>query len=274
MLRLRLYPNDRNKVILAAEFEKKGITSAQYSCRSFFNVEVRIAMNEKNIVWIMAGVIILVYVLFFTLSKKRATKTKAKSIAFAGIMVALSFGLSYVKIFSMPQGGSLTLFSMLPIMLYAYMFGPREGLMAASAYSVLQCVQGVYYLHFLQFLFDYIIGFSVLGLAGLFYKSKMRIRLPIEKVDKVWIKGLFSTINNFPLPLVLGMTIGFVARYLASVIAGYVFWGEFAPMGQHPLLYSVVYNSILLLDGLIALAGGIAIMYAKPIRYQVENMSA
>ena len=106
--------------------------------------------------------------------------------------MALSFGLRYIKIFSMPQGGSLTLLSMLPIMLYAYMFGPREGLVAAAAYSVLQCVQGVFFLNFLQFLFDYIIGFTLLGLAGLFHKSKIRINLNVEKAKKRINKSIQS----------------------------------------------------------------------------------
>jgi len=114
-------------------------------------------MNEKNIVWIMAGILVALYVLVYTFAKKTPGKLKAKSLAYAGVMVALSFGLSYIKLYTQPQGGSITLLSMLPIMLYAYMFGVREGLMAAFAYSILQCVQGVYYLNFLQFLFDYII---------------------------------------------------------------------------------------------------------------------
>ncbi|MGI6213181.1 MAG: energy-coupled thiamine transporter ThiT [Christensenellales bacterium] len=228
-------------------------------------------MNENNIVWIMAGVIALAYVLLYAFAKKTPTKVKAKSLAYAGVMVALSFGLSYIKIFSMPQGGSLTLLSMLPIMLYAYMFGPREGLVAAAAYSVLQCVQGVFFLNFLQFLFDYIIGFTLLGLAGLFHKSKIRINLNVEKAKKSGLIRVYEVINDFPLALVAGMTIGFIGRYLASVVAGYVFWADYAPPGQHPLIYSVVYNSILLADGLIAVAGGVALMYVKPLRRQIEN---
>lgn len=228
-------------------------------------------MNEKNIVWIMAGVLVALYVLVYSFRKKTSVKLKAKSLAYAGVMVALSFGLSYVKIYTQPQGGSITLFSMLPIMLYAYMFGVRDGLMAAFAYSILQCVQGVYFLNIVQFLFDYIIGFTMLGLAGAFHKRNMSINLPLDKAKSALTKALYAFINNFPFALFLGMIIGFVARYLASVIAGYAFWSDFAPVGEHPLIYSIVYNSVLLIDGAIALAGGVVLMYFKPLRRQIEN---
>ncbi len=268
MLRLRLYPNDRNKVILAAGY-LSGITSAQGS--KFFIWSQQ--MNEKNVVWIMAGVLVALYVIVNVFAKNTSGKHKVKSLAYAGVMVALSFGLSYVKLYSQPQGGSITLLSMLPIMLYAYMFGVRDGLMAAFAYSILQCVQGVYFLNFLQFLFDYIIGFTVLGLAGAFHARSLKVHLPLQKTQKASIKALYAFINQFPFALVLGMTIGFVGRYLASVIAGYVFWGTYAPAGQHPLVYSLVYNLVLLIDGIIAVVGGVMLMSFKPLRQQIENMA-
>jgi len=230
-------------------------------------------MNEKNIVWIMAGILVALYVLVYTFAKKTPGKLKAKSLAYAGVMVALSFGLSYIKLYTQPQGGSITLLSMLPIMLYAYMFGVREGLMAAFAYSILQCVQGVYYLNFLQFLFDYIIGFTMLGLAGVFHKRKLNANLSLDKAKSPTIKAFYAFVNDFPFALALGMTIGFIGRYLASVIAGYAFWSSFAPSGQHPLIYSVIYNSVLLIDGAIAVVGGVMLMYFKPLRHQIENIA-
>ena len=146
----------------------------------------------------------------------------------------------------MPYGGSVTLFSMLPIMLYAYIFGLRNGLTVSFAYSILQCMQTFYFLNPLQFLFDYIIGFTALGFAGLFSSYKLKTR--------------------FPTQCVVGMVLGFTLRYAASVIAGVAFWSEYAPVGQSPLHYSLAYNSVLMIDGAIALAAGVALMYVKPIR--------
>jgi len=203
-------------------------------------------MNDKIAIWSMAAVFTVILVAIFLFSKEISLSKKVNSMAYGGVMLALAFGLSYIKLFTMPFGGSVTLVSMLPIMLYAYIFGVRNGLMVVFVYSILQCLQGIYYLNFLQFLFDYIIGFTALGFAGI--------------MSNVKFKG------SFPLSLVIGMSIGIILRYLASVTAGVAFWGEYAPENQSPLTYSLIYNTVLLVDGAIALAGGITLMYVKPIK--------
>ncbi|MBR2384770.1 MAG: energy-coupled thiamine transporter ThiT, partial [Clostridia bacterium] len=68
--------------------------------------------------------------------------------------VALSFALSYIKLFEMPQGGSVTLFSMLPIMLFSYIYGMKKGLLVGVIYGLLQAVQDPYIIHPAQFLLD------------------------------------------------------------------------------------------------------------------------
>ena len=65
----------------------------------------------------------------------------ASTLAFAALAIALSFLLSNIRLFRMPQGGSITPASMLPLMLFAYAFGVVPGLLAGLAYGVLQFLQ-------------------------------------------------------------------------------------------------------------------------------------
>ena len=67
-----------------------------------------------------------------------------KKLALCSMMVALSFVLSYIKVYSMPQGGSVTPGSMLPIILFSAAFGMGPGLLSGLAYGVLQYLQGLF----------------------------------------------------------------------------------------------------------------------------------
>ena len=131
------------------------------------------------------------------------------------LCVALAFVLSYIKLFSMPMGGSITLFSMLPIFMFAWMYGPTAGLLAGFAYSLLQVVQGAWIVHPVQFVLDYFISFTVLGLAGFFPKS-----------------------------LALGSAVGGFACMICGIISGVVFFADSAAEAGYSsaFLYSFMYN--------------------------------
>ena len=91
--------------------------------------------------YLFSALIVCLMVLVAIFCKNQPSSNQTKSIAFAGVTIALSFALSYVKLFSLPQGGSVTLASMLPLIIYAYVFGARKGLLAGVIYGVLQCLQ-------------------------------------------------------------------------------------------------------------------------------------
>ena len=110
--------------------------------------------------------------------------TKIRALCECAIMVALAFVLSYVRLFKMPLGGSVTLASMLPIMLIAIKYGPKIGLGTALVYSLTQLLQayteGDVFPYcetaptlLICMLFDYIFPFTVLGLAGLGKELKL-----------------------------------------------------------------------------------------------------
>ena len=99
--------------------------------------------------------------------------TKTKQLVFSAAAIALATVISVViKLPSLPNGGSVTLFSMLVITLIGYWYGPATGLLAAFAYGILQFITGPYVVHPVQVLLDYPLAFGALGLAGFFSKKK------------------------------------------------------------------------------------------------------
>lgn len=110
----------------------------------------------------------------------RQSSTRIFNLVLGGIMVALGTVLSFIKPFDLPYGGSITLCSMLPIMFYGYRCGPKWGLAAGFVFSVLQLLFGLDDLKGISalmvvgsILLDYLLAFTVLGLAGMF-RGKIR----------------------------------------------------------------------------------------------------
>ena len=172
-----------------------------------------------------------------------------RALAECAIMLALAFGLSYVKIFALPFGGSVTLLSMLPIILVSIRHGIMWGLGTAFCYSWLQVLQGEVFgwgltpgMLVASIFLDYIIAFTVLGLAGVFRK-----------------KGVPGIIGGTVLVCVL--------RFLIHFIAGVVLWTnyeEFFAFGQswvnRPVLYSLVYNGSFMLPEMIITVIGVCVL--------------
>ncbi|MBQ9988971.1 MAG: energy-coupled thiamine transporter ThiT [Clostridia bacterium] len=168
--------------------------------------------------WAAVIAVIAIGIGLMALQRKRFT---ARMLSAGALCVALACLLSYICVYHMPQGGSITPASMLPIMLYAWWYGPAAGVIAGAADGVLQLIQGAYIIHPIQFLLDYILPFAVLGLAGLFRKKE----------------GL----------LPVGITFAALMRYVCHVLSGVVFFASYAPVGQSPLIYSLVYNGSFML---------------------------
>ena len=98
-----------------------------------------------------------------------------ENLVLAGVLVALGTALSFVKVFDLPYGGSITLCSMLPVMLFSFRSGIKWGLGAGFTFSVLQLLFGLDALKGISgatvagsIFLDYLLAFTVLGLAGIF----------------------------------------------------------------------------------------------------------
>lgn len=152
-----------------------------------------------------------------------------KKIVYGGICISIAFILSYIKIFNLPQGGSITLASMFPLVLYAMMFGPVAGIVAGAAYGILQLIQDMWVLNIMQLLLDYPLAFGSIGLAGLAPKS----------------------IKNLSVRTIIALTVAFISRCIMHVISGAVFFAHYAPEGMNPWVYSIGYNGSFLLGELI-----------------------
>ena len=118
------------------------------------------------VVWgILAALVILGVVLFFV--TRNSKKWTTRMLANAALCIALAFVLSYIRLYKLPQGGSITLASMLPIFLFAYAYGVAPGMLVGAAYGILQFIQDAYFVHPVELLLDYPLAFALLGLAGL-----------------------------------------------------------------------------------------------------------
>ena len=133
----------------------------------------------------------------------------------------------------MPQGGSVTPGSMLPIMLFSAAYGVGPGVVVGVVYGALQYLQGGWFLNVWQFLLDYLLAYGALGLAGL-----------ARKLPKRW--GLYAAI-----------VFAAVVRALSATLAGYMFWDT-------AFWASLVYNGTYLIpDTLICIV--LALAVAKPV---------
>ena len=173
----------------------------------------------------------------------QASRTKA--LVYGALCVSLSFILSYVKLFELPMGGSVTLCAMLPICLYASVFGFRYGIIAGVALGLLQLLQDLYVVHWAQLLLDYIIAFSCYGLAAL-----------------------------FPRKLQLGLAVAGVGRLICSVLSGVIFFAEYAAGWDSVWAYSLAYNgSYMLAETLLCILVSL-IPAVRAISAQMEKARA
>lgn len=90
-----------------------------------------------------------------------------RMVAEAGLMIALAKILSFIKLFEMPMGGSVTLASMAPILFFAIRWGWKKGLLIGLVYGLVDYLLGGYTVHPLQVLLDYPLAYMMLGFAGL-----------------------------------------------------------------------------------------------------------
>ena len=117
---------------------------------------------------IVLGIVVFGIALFFASKNSEKNKMSAKQLACCAMAMALAFITSYIKIFSLPWGGSVTLCSMLFIVLVANWYGVRTGILVGFTYGMLQFLQEPYVLSLFQVCCDYVLAFAALGVAGFF----------------------------------------------------------------------------------------------------------
>ena len=168
----------------------------------------------------------------------------------------MSFALSYLRIVKMPQGGSITIASLLPLMLYSFMFGTKKGVFAGLIYGVLQAFQDPAIVHPAQFLLDYPVAFACIGLSGMFAKTKA-----LEKLPQV--------------QFALGGVVAGLARLLMHFVSGIFAFGAFAPEGTPVALYSFLYQAgYVLPDIAIVIVAGVLVLSSKTFVKEVRKFNS
>ena len=194
----------------------------------------------------IAMIILVIAASFFRSKNRSGKKMSARQLAFCAAAMALSFVTSYIKIFSLPYGGSVTLFSMLFICLIGYWYGLGAGITTGLAYGILQFLQEPYVLSLFQVCCDYILSFAGLGLAGLFCKSK---------------NGLIK-----------GYILGILVRGAFHTLGGYLYWMEYMPESFPQTLaklYPIIYNySYILAEGILT----VIVLSLPPVKKALEQV--
>ena len=174
-------------------------------------------------------------------------KQNIQKLVLGGVLVALATVLSFIQVYHLPQGGSITACSMLPVMLFAYLCGTKWGLAAGFVHSVIQLLVGLGDLKGISggaligsILLDYLLAFTVLGLAGIFR----------------------NIIKQRGVSFTLGCLVAGLLRYLCSFLSGWILWGAYADQNFSPMLagmtgntlacfYSLIYNGSYMIPEII-----------------------
>ena len=203
-------------------------------------------LNNANLYISAVALVIGLFAIAFFSDRKSNLKFDSKSIAFAGITIALSFALSYIRLFKLPQGGSVTFASLVPIMLFAYIYGAKKGVVVGFFYGLLQAIQDPFIIHPAQFLLDYPIAFAFIGLAGCLKDVKLLPKYPQVK-------------------FVLSALIASIGRFIAHVLSGVFAFGAYAKDSgvENLFAYSTAYNSFVFVDISIALVVGVLLLSSK-----------
>ena len=164
---------------------------------------------------------------------KTLSHERVRMLTEGAVMVALAQVLSLLKLYELPQGGSITL-DMIPIFLYCLRWGLRPGLTASAAYAILQLITSGYAWTWQSVLGDYLFPFTLLGLCGLF--------------------------RGVPGGTYLGTLAGCAARFLCHYVTGATVWAIYMPEEffgltmTSPWFYSLLYNgSYMAIDAALCL---------------------
>lgn len=180
-------------------------------------------------VTIIAGIVLFIVALYFASKHSEKKKMTTHQLVFCAIAMALAFATSFIKLYQLPWGGSVTLCSMLFIVLVANWYGVGTGVLVGITYGILQFMQEPYVLSFFQVGCDYFFAFAALGIAGFFANKKNGL-----------LKGYIAAV---------------LARGFFHSLGGYLYWMDYMPDAFPKSLasvYPIVYNySYLLIEGVI-----------------------
>ncbi len=123
-------------------------------------------------------------------------------------------------------GGSIS-FGVIPVFIVAFRRGIKAGLLTGFIVGTLQIILGeTTIVHPIQFIMDYVLAYTVVGLSGLFSNNLNSAKI------------------------VVGIVLGMSAKFMLHFVSGVVYFSEFAG-DQNVLIYSLSYNASYMLPTLI-----------------------
>ncbi len=179
---------------------------------------------------------------------------KTKMLVAGAVMVALATVLSFIRVFKLPWGGSITLLSMLPIFVYSIRWGLKPGFTVSFAYALIQFFQGIMdglfgwgltpVMLIACIILDYLGAFTVLGIAGIFRTKKTG-------------------------GCIAGIVLATALRFLFHFLSGVVIWHSFGELWNgfstdSEILYSLLYNGAYMLPELIITVIGAVVLLSVP----------
>lgn len=184
------------------------------------------------------------------MTEKTSTINTTRRLTETAIMLALAVALSYVQIFSLPMGGSVTLFSQVPIIIIGYRYGWKWGCLTGIIYGLLEMLlQGLGNFSYVKgigaylilILADYVIAFMSLGLGGAMFKK---------------------AVKNQSVALGLGAFVASALRFICHFISGVTIWGEYADGWKSVWIYSLGYNgSYMAAEAVISIIGVVLLSF-------------
>jgi len=184
----------------------------------------------------LLGVLLLI---FFGLHARKI-KLTTHTLINISIMLALAMILSQIRLYHLPQGGSVTLGGLIPILFIAFRYGAGVGTLAGFLFGLLTIIQDPFIVHPVQVLFDYPLPFMAVGLAGFFH-------------EKIFI----------------GTILAFAGKFICHFISGVVFFAAYAPEGTSPTIYSLVTNATYVVPELLIC---LAILKILPVKRLLAAM--
>ena len=152
----------------------------------------------------------------------------ARRLVESALMLALGIVLSMIKFIDLPFGGSVTVASMLPVIIIAYRYGIRWGMLTGFVFGIFQMLLGLNNLTYVTTwqsvvavaLLDYLVAFLVLGLGGLFRNG-----------------------HSQSVGLSTGAAASCALRFLCHVISGATVWAGLSIPTNAAIIYSLGYNA-------------------------------
>ena len=181
---------------------------------------------------------------------ERTRNTKVERLVTSAVFIALAVVLSFIKVYKLPLGGSITLLSMLPVCLLSLKYGVKWGFVCSFLYGTIQLAVALgevmswgmdVRMWIGCIVFDYLLAFGILGLSGIFRNKKMPLMLT-------------------------GVGLSLVLRFVSHFISGSIFFDIWMPEEfNNPYFYSLVYNGSYMLPETVFTLIGAGVIFGVPV---------